>query len=135
MANFNAVTSSNAVTITDVDAVEEVLKGYCLSGASAEVVNEDQLTFYGYGWLSVSKYTDRETGEVSEDHGYGDLLGELAPFIADGEMLDLQMVGNEKLRFPLAAARYTVQNGVVREHTLFTEPTEPNTHVLESEPL
>lgn len=128
MANLNAVTSSNTVTITDIDAVEEVLKDYCLRGASVEIVDEDRITFYGYGWLSVSKYTDRETGEVSEDYGYADLLSELAPFIAEGETLDLQMIGNEKLRFPLAAARYTVQDGVVKQHTLHDDGqvVEPN---------
>jgi len=128
MANFNAITSSNTVTITDVDAIEEVLENYCLTGASAEIIHVDQLSFYGYGWLMVSKYTDRETGEVSEDYGYADLLSELAPFIAEGETLDLQMVGNEKLRFPLAAARYTVQDGVVKQHTLDDggQVVEPN---------
>lgn len=132
MATFNAITSSNAVTITNVDPVEKILDNYCLVGASAEIINEDQLTFYGYGWLSVSKYTDREAGEVSEDHGHADLLAELAPFIAEGEMLDLQMIGHEKLRFPLSAVRYTVQDGIVKQHSLDQkgEEVKPNDNTL-----
>ena len=116
MATFNATTSSNLVELSNPDAVMEVLNQYTLGGANSEVTDDGELTFHGYGWMSADKLDEHD--RLLEGYEMVDLLAEIAPHLRKGETLDIQMVGNEKTRFPLAAARYTVTDGEVKMFTL-----------------
>ena len=111
MANFIAVTASSGARIKDGKRkeLEAYLEKYSTDSEDGELAKiedgeEPTLEIYGYGWFTVWEKFTNEDGEEEIDFDTEKTnefsLG-LAPFLA--EPLVIQLVGNEKCRFPLAA--------------------------------
>lgn len=111
MADFEGRTTSNIVKINDVESVEKLINEYEFGYARPEIIPESGLAILGYSWFNANK----QDGEELEEDRTIEFLCRLSKFIADGETLEIQMIGGEKLRFPFSACSISVskQNRVL----------------------
>lgn len=133
MATLQAVTVASPARITDEQAVED-LCGMFYFGNLNRQLDEDGL-FHVWGYDSFDVWPRNGNEEPTYDEpATVEFLFALAEYIAEGEEFDIQMVGFEKCRYPVLAARYVVRPGEVlytdlRQHLDFVTPPDEETEV------
>ncbi len=123
MADFEGLTSSNGVNVTDIEAVKNILAEYQVSPDCDYILDtEGRLGFWGWDWLEVLPMRQVEGGDLDEREpdyeymgdGLDDLLKLLQPYIPEEEELVIHLIGSEKVRFPFAAmAIYVTQKKIL----------------------
>lgn len=121
MATMQAATTTHeAPTVTDPEAVREILEEYNLGELNYELSGEDEneLTLWGYG--TFSPWMEFDDGSIAREHVAEELMYRLSQYIAEGDKLDLRGVENMKCRsvggrkwlvFPNLVVFSTLNNG------------------------
>lgn len=118
MATFEAVTSSNGISVTDPEAVKRLIGRYRIQPDAEVHVTGKTFGIWGYDWLDIRKVD----GDEPDDHdATEEFFEELRPLLAEGQTLVVQSVGWEKCRFPLCAMAVVVTKERVAFHYLPSE--------------
>lgn len=109
MANLQAATTSDGVTVSDADAVRELCNEYYFNGLEWKITDENEFTIVGYHSLDL--YFKHENGDPDHNGGVQTrhFFSRLPNYIEDGSELDVMTVGYTKCRFPHLAQRYVVR--------------------------
>lgn len=122
MANLQAATTTRtAPTVTDPDAVRELLDEYVLNlNYELSGDSEDSLNLWGYG--TFSPYIEFDNGEATQREVAIELLYRLSQYIQEGEKLVLRTGGFTKCR-SVHSVQWTVYPHLVIRSSLGAGPT------------
>lgn len=130
MATMQAATATHeAPTVTDPEAVHEILEEYNLGGINCKLegFEEDTLLMWGYG--TFSPWVEYDDGQIAREHVAEELMYRLSQYIAEGDKLDLRTAEHTKccsvggrrwLVFPNLVVFATLNNGPM----VVTPPSE-----------
>lgn len=132
MATYHATTSSDGVTVTDPDAVEQLIDQYLWHVSTVTVTDDNQFTIFGDGRPDPYRdYTDLSEDDIQafgrESQRHEDNIRQvlveraffwrLTQYIPDAEQLQVRTVGNEKARY-VTGEQYRVTSDGVYHRTL-----------------
>lgn len=129
MATLQAATvTQTAPTVTDPDAVRNLLEEYNLGGLTYELEGEDGDVLYIWGHTTFSPWMEAEDGDIVDGMGE-ELLYRLSQYIKEGSELDLRTGGFTKCR-SVCGYQWTVHPNLVVYSSLGTDSmvvTPPDT--------
>ena len=102
MTNFEAMTRSNIVEVKSKEEALSLLKDYTFDDACPEIIDDNRVQIYGYSWFSA------ESDEYNLEDATEEFLNRLAEIMLDSEILEIQEMGSEGLRF-FSACKITVE--------------------------
>lgn len=126
MTNLTAVTRSTTVQLTDPDAVRALCNRHAFGGLSWTITDEDQFRLWGHTTPDILPTTDSGTPDYDADDVTISFMQELAGYLAEGAVLDIQSAGFEGCRYPLHGYRLIVTTDELRAYHLFATGTGTN---------
>jgi hypothetical protein len=130
MTNLTAVTRSTTVTVTDPSAVRALCQRHAFGGLNWTITDDDQFRLWGHTTPDILPTTDTGTSDYDAEDVTIGFMQELAAYLADGAVLDIQSAGFEGCRYPLHGYRLVVTHDELRAYHLFA----PGTSTGEAEP-
>jgi hypothetical protein len=135
MANLRAATTSSGAQITDRDAVRALCECHSFGELNWELTDDGQISFWGYTTPDVLPTTADGKRDHDAEFVTIEFMRELAQYLAEGEVLDIQAAGYTKCRYPMYGYRLVVTSEELRMYNLFANGATDQEPRVERIPL